>query len=352
MPEGKIHFKGLNGLRAMAAIGVVIKHFGLHSFGEHPYSFYAVTMFFTLSGFLITFLLFAEKEATGKINFKNFYLRRILRIWPIYFLYIALVFMVHSYIIADGIKNAAFVLFQLFLLPNIANAYNRFPQDTSQLWSIGIEEQFYAFWPFVMRYVKKITRFLIGLILFLPLLRILFKFYADFTHNTLPLSILIDMKYDCMAIGAFFAISYYHKEKFLMKWGTSFLIPVLFWCLVIMAVFYRIDFFSVFTNDVVSIISGLFIIYLIRQDKKLSFFENPLMSFLGQISYGIYIYHRLILSLTKWFLLKYTHQYSEPVWIISSLSITILIAFLSYRFFEMPFLRLKNKFAIIKSSST
>ena len=126
MSDTKIHFRGLNGLRAMAAIGVVVKHFGLHSFGKHPFSMYAVTVFFTLSGFLITFLLLAEKDVAGRINFKNFYLRRILRIWPIYFLYIALVFFVHTYIIADGVQNAAFVLFQLLLLPNIAYSLNRF----------------------------------------------------------------------------------------------------------------------------------------------------------------------------------------------------------------------------------
>ena len=203
-----------------------------------------------------------------------------------------------------------------------------------------------------MQYIKKIKSFLIGVIVSLLTIRVLLKLYADYSHNTIPFDIVIDMKYDFMAIGALFAIAYHNKDKLLIQCGTSFLIPILFWVFVIAAVFFRIDFFSLFTHDMVSIITGLFIIYLIRQDKKISFFENPVMSFLGQISYGIYVYHRLILASTKWLLVKSNGELNVIIWIITSLSATILIAFLSYRFFETPFLRLKNKFAIVRSSNT
>src|SRR5579863_968679 len=90
-----LYFKGLNGVRAIAALIVLVCHIDQFSrlfnvqkigFYEHGMASYAVDMFFVLSGYLITYLLFAEKEKTGTIRLKKFYLRRILRIWPLYYL--------------------------------------------------------------------------------------------------------------------------------------------------------------------------------------------------------------------------------------------------------------------------
>ena len=91
--EEKLHLKGLNGIRAIAAVSVVLSHVALPGI-KLPYVLsigglaqYGVTIFFTLSGFLITYLLFKEKEQTA-ISIRKFYIRRILRIWPLYFAYL------------------------------------------------------------------------------------------------------------------------------------------------------------------------------------------------------------------------------------------------------------------------
>ena len=101
-----IYFSGLNGLRFFAALAVIITHIelikeqmefpGLHSKNKIVFELggLGVVFFFVLSGFLITYLLLKEKEQTGTINVKKFYLRRILRIWPLYFLIVALGFFV------------------------------------------------------------------------------------------------------------------------------------------------------------------------------------------------------------------------------------------------------------------
>ena len=109
-----IHFRGLNGLRAIAAIALVISHttldldkfrliatiFGSDSAGKPKgllLASYGVSIFFALSGFLITYLLLQEKKGTQIINIKHFYIRRALRIWPLYYLYILLCFIVYYY---------------------------------------------------------------------------------------------------------------------------------------------------------------------------------------------------------------------------------------------------------------
>src|SRR5258706_4011675 len=93
-PESALYFKGLNGVRAIAALIVVLSHIDQFSdvlqikkpgFLGNGMGGYAVDMFFVLSGFLITYLLFLEKEKTEHISLKKFYLRRIFRIWPLYY---------------------------------------------------------------------------------------------------------------------------------------------------------------------------------------------------------------------------------------------------------------------------
>ncbi len=103
--EKSIYFSGINGLRFLAALAVIITHvellkeiYGYENNWKHPLIFnlggLGVYFFFVLSGFLITYLLLAEKEKNGKINIKQFYIRRILRIWPLYYFVLLLGFFV------------------------------------------------------------------------------------------------------------------------------------------------------------------------------------------------------------------------------------------------------------------
>lgn len=152
-----LHFSGLNGLRAIAAIAVVFGHtsqylesFGLSviSFGKYadgsPKSLYlaqyGVTIFFALSGFLITYLLLEEKKQHN-INIKNFYIRRILRIWPLYYLYFFLSLFT-LYIFKLPFEKET-ILFYIFLSANIPFILNISIGFLGHYWSLGVEEQFY-----------------------------------------------------------------------------------------------------------------------------------------------------------------------------------------------------------------
>ena len=156
----------------IAAIAVVISHVGLalKEFGlSYTYSSdlagYGVTVFFSLSGFLITYLLLLEKKRTGDISIKAFYLRRVLRIWPLYYLYLLLVVATVYFYMPDQLPGG--LLFYIFLCANIPFVFG-FPLPfVDHYWSLGVEEQFYLFWRWVVRHVRKLFRFvMIFIILF------------------------------------------------------------------------------------------------------------------------------------------------------------------------------------------
>src|SRR5690606_24795997 len=96
--KDRIYLPGLNGIRAIAAFAVVISHtngrlgeFGLSKLPYWDLAGFGVTIFFTLSGFLITYLLLKERAKTGTIKVRKFYVRRLLRIWPLYYFYLFLI---------------------------------------------------------------------------------------------------------------------------------------------------------------------------------------------------------------------------------------------------------------------
>ncbi|NTW98979.1 MAG: acyltransferase, partial [Geobacteraceae bacterium] len=183
METKKVYFPNLNGVRFIAALMVIIQHteeakikigFPTSFRKESELGEIGVTLFFVLSGFLITYLLQSEKLSSGTISLQNFYTRRILRIWPLYFLIILLGF----WIIPDFIPvlwdktsganlSSHFsdhLLLDIFFMPNAAIIL--FPPIlyVSQIWSIGVEEQFYLLWPLLMKYFGNPLKPLIVLI--------------------------------------------------------------------------------------------------------------------------------------------------------------------------------------------
>ncbi len=161
--QKKVYFPNLNGLRFIAAFLVIIHHIeqfknilGLENNYDNPFVLVVgklgVILFFVLSGFLITYLLLVEEDITKTISIKNFYIRRVLRIWPLYYFLILLSFFVFPNIpflnvgpISLALYNnfsLKIILFILFL-PNLALIGFSAVPFVSQSWSVGVEEQFY-----------------------------------------------------------------------------------------------------------------------------------------------------------------------------------------------------------------
>lgn len=153
----KRHIKNLDTFRAIAAIVVMIGHielfrmqqFGSDLLGLVPSGHIAVMMFFVISGFLITFLLTEEKNKYGTISLKDFYVRRILRIWPVYYLVLLL-----SAFFFEEIPNSQTIVLNSILLPNIARLFEGRWATSPQIWSIGVENIFYIFLPLILLFVS------------------------------------------------------------------------------------------------------------------------------------------------------------------------------------------------------
>ena len=207
-----IHLPGLNGLRSIAALGVMFSHIALElkSFGVNPYLFgvnsvgnsaglmlapYGVSIFFSISGFLITYLLLHER-AIGSINIKNFYMRRIFRIWPLYYLYFFIVIITLEFFKIDFPKTS--ILFYLFLSANIPFLINQNILLIAHYWSLGVEEQFYALWPWLMKLSKeKILNRSALLLIGLLLLKLLFRLVEIKYKYSLPINILFVFRFHC-----------------------------------------------------------------------------------------------------------------------------------------------------------
>jgi peptidoglycan/LPS O-acetylase OafA/YrhL len=312
-----------------------------------------VIMFFTLSGFLITFLLLQEKARWGTIDIKAFYVRRILRIWPLYFLYIALAMTYHWLFDTGGVPDASYVLLFIFFVPNIAFNLGHYMPDTAALWSIGIEEQFYAFWPLIVSRVRALKPFLYLVIVVLCAVRI-------FTHvvagpgKHLASSIVDSLGYDSMAVGALLAILYREDNKYVLRLAKSWVPYVAFAGLFVLLALNKLRFLSVLGSEVTSVVTGVFIVAQIAGTKKLIDLEKPVLTYVGQISFGIYVYHMLTITVVAKLLSTLLPDVTVPIPLLLLLigGATLGVASFSYRYIESPFLRLKDSRARIKTSLT
>jgi peptidoglycan/LPS O-acetylase OafA/YrhL len=187
-----------------------------------------VYFFFVLSGFLITYLLLAEKEKYGTISIKQFYARRILRIWPLYYLILILGFFILPQFVSFkiGYLQNSFeqhfypnLILYLFILPNLAFSIYPAVPNIGQAWSIGVEEQFYIIWPIIIAKSKSVLKTLLIITTVLILTKVIVLFMGYFFQDTewyKPLKLFVAMsKFECMTIGGLGAYFLFINHKFL-----------------------------------------------------------------------------------------------------------------------------------------
>lgn len=361
-----IHLKGLNGIRAIAAMAVLIAHItlNLEAFGLNPHIFgtyddgsprnldlagYGVSMFFVLSGFLITYLLWEEKERQS-INIKKFYLRRILRIWPLYYAYMLACFI--AYFFFDIDFNTASVPYYLFYAANVPFIIGVELPFLGHFWSLGVEEQFYLFWPWINKWtkpvIKRVSLLLIGILIGT-------KIYLHlFSPNSIVESIIHVTRFHCMLIGAYAAILFREKHQLFIRIATNKWVQSVMWLAIFLAAINRFHIASFLDTEILSFVTAIIIIGQVT-GRGLIKLERPVLNFLGKVSYGIYVIHPILIFLLRDFLKEVTSNVYLNYGIVFGviITLTIFISYLSYHYLESPFLRLKNKkFTVVKSSST
>jgi peptidoglycan/LPS O-acetylase OafA/YrhL len=352
----RVYFPNLNGVRFIAALSVLIYHFFDTTIF---YGHLGVILFFVLSGFLITYLLLEEKEAEKAIAIKKFYIRRILRIWPLYF-FIVLIGSIVFLVINNNDNSSPFfntLIYYLIFIPNVAFVLEIGFKYAGVLWSVGSEEQYYLLWPWLIKIKsdKKIIIVFVLIILFFSCAPHIIDYinnnYLNNSKNILYYSsrIMARMSFNSMATGGLLAFLYKYKAesiKFMFNKLFQFvcLISLLFcWIL-------NVEFF--FNDQFYAIMFGILILNLAVNPKVIFSLENKVLDYLGKISYGLYVYHLIAFDInyfiiTKWLNLPFANS---VYFFLFGVLTTILIASLSYYFFERPFLKLKfNRFSLIKS---
>jgi len=358
----------LDGLRFIAFLLVfihnanpILKKTFLETFSA--YSWFGVDLFFCLSAFLITKLLVTEHGQTGKINIKNFYIRRILRIWPLYFFYI----IVGTIIIAPmegrninipghlaSLATFTFNFAYFALLPSLIPIF-------IHLWSISFEEQFYAVIPWFLRkllLLQEKTKWMLLAFLFITesVIRAIFIhfqlrnpwiYFLPITHfdsilGGLAIGLgLLDKPFERLPGRALLSIG-------ILCLSTIFLLPNI-----------DVTGWGLMLTYPLTGLGMSFIVFSTIKKRGYIFFgkimANKIFVYLGKISYGLYIYHFSAFTLAVILISRQLRvqqlpypRYTFPVLLIA-FSITTLFAFISYKLLEKPFLKLKERFGLVSS---
>ena len=311
-----------------------------------------VTTFFVISGFLITYLLMNEVGRTNDVSIGKFYMRRILRIWPLYYGYFVLSLIVVAAFKGE-INNAAW--FYGFFSGNISHAIGIGIIPLYHFWSLGVEEQYYMWYPWMLKYNKKHTLTAVSVLCVMwfgaKLGSYLFFGKGLFYH------IFAVTQFDCMMLGASGAIMYYRGTEWFKRLCNNRNVAIVAWILFFTSGLWAKYIPSPITNEVIALISLLVIMAGLLRKPIL---ENKIMNYLGKISYGIYVIHPILIyvgtrlvneTLRSCEQLQNMRSVCFAIIFVVITGLTILIAGLSYKYFEMPFLRMKDKFSVVKSTN-
>ena len=348
----------LDGLRALAVFSVLVQHclpqeFFLNSI-LHWGSF-GVKLFFVLSGFLITGILLQCRDKIALANqdavftIGRFYIRRFLRIFPIYYLTIAITALVAF----ESVKDSAF--WHLTYTSNIYFSSGDWDAVLSHFWTLAVEEQFYLIWPWVMLFVPKkhLLKAIIITISIGPLFRFLcIQFGLD---NGVREYILTFACLDSLGMGALLAFYTYNQE---FKQTKRLLCSFGFWVCGPLLVALNIIYLPSLTSIVVVLentITSVFFVWLI--DRAAQGFSGVMgtilelrpLVYLGKISYGIYIYHLLVAYIlsARFHYIDLGYQTVFIKFVINTVA-TLIVAMLSWHFIEKPINDKKKYFGYTK----
>ncbi len=317
---------------------------------------FGVDLFFALSAYLITTLLIREEEIRGSIDTGAFYVRRILRIWPLYFFFIGVAAVVPVW---DRTQHLGwpFIAGYLLLSGNWVYVFLGLPHSiASPLWSVSIEEQFYLVWPLALRRLsrRQLVFAVIGLLVLANMVRVFLVFShvvgAAVEYNTLA-------RIDAIAFGvllAYFLGSEAPSLSLLSRAALAIACLGL-WCMVASQTNLNAQ---TEVAPVMGTLLGRPLIALAAAGLLFAVIGAPAagaraltaswLTYLGRISYGLYVYHAAGLLLA-WHLIRGNSVKIYAAYALTGFGLTVLFSALSYRWLESPFLKMKERFAIVRS---
>lgn len=352
-PKGAVYFPGLNGIRAIACLMVFFTHFnqnadkfGITSAYDSGFGPYGVTLFFVLSGYLITYLLLSEKNKTGGIHVGKFYLRRIYRIWPLYYTCILIAVIFYSFIEPSTFSLQRWSTY-LFFVPNLAYALAIDISIITPLWSVGVEEQFYLMWPWVLRKSNNVLMRLVIAALVYNAIKLLLRV----VDNGQWYSLVWITRIDCMVIGGIGAWLVYYQRQAILKLFYNVFVQVAAIGVFLFSFYKLIHISTLFDHQIYALFFLVLILNVSTNKSSLIKLDNRVFDFVGKISYGVYMYHMIILLFAIHYLSDFFKSSHLPYLAVFGiiLAVVLLVAYLSYNFLEAWFLKLKSRFAVVKS---
>lgn len=360
------YLPNLNGLRFFAALIIIIQHieqlkylFGLGSYwltipfmpkiGE-----LSVVFFFVLSGFLITYLLLNEEKKTGEINVRKFYIRRLLRIAPLYYLVIFLAFAFLPYFELFQLPGSSLdkindhllgkLLLYGFFFSNLVMPVFGVVPFAAPTWSIGTEEQFYLIWPVLIKKFKRNrVRIIFSVIGFYIMVKVTLasSIFADSNWVNPVINYWNAFKIDCLSIGALLAVFLTQKNKILLYLVRK---DLFYLVLVGLPILVLCDFEIPFFNyDFYAILFGIIILNFATQQNLYFSLENKLLNYLGKISYGLYLWHMISITITIKICMALGIVSNWIIYPVATI-LSVGLAGLSYQYYESYFLKIKSKF--------
>lgn len=343
-------FGSLDGLRCLSIVAVLWHHASRRGFPVPILNrgFLGVDMFFVISGFLIVTLLLRERDRNGAISLRYFYARRTLRIFPIYYLLLALLAVIFGFVRTEGDMSVRFYA----ELPFYATYTSNWIHASTILgitWSLATEEQFYLFWPPVERFLGKFSiPLIVGWIAINQLVN-----FGVLDQPLLELGLdrgeleILQATFTPIALGVLLAHVLHRPNgfKFLARFfGQRAMAPTLA-VITIAACNWPTDDVSGLPRLSIQLaMTGFLAATVIREDHHL---RNPLglawVRRIGVVSYGMYLYHLLVLEGIDR-LLATIELDSIGVRFLACIVGTWFVAELSFRFLERPVLRFKSRF--------
>ena len=373
MKNKKVYFENLDGLRFICFLMVFFYHSfytEVASVSINPvYHFFSrsgitangnlgVNIFFVLSGFLITYLLIQEKKLIGQIDLKKFWLRRILRIWPLFYFCVFFGFVCFPFfksLFGEVPNEPASIGYYLTFLNNFDMI--RVDPDATMLavlWSVAVEEQFYFIWPIILFFLP-VKRYWIAFSSVI-LTSIVFRALNDTTvlHEFHTLSCVGDM-----AVGAFGAWIVNERPNFKERIVRlkRYQIGLIYSIFIIIFFFraellYSTHFVRIFERPFIALVILAIILeqnYAENSLFKLSNFRT--ISKLGVMTYGLYCLHTICIYVVQTLTSKFGLNVKLWEVLVLEPSITfilsIIVSYISFTYYETPFLKLKEKMAYI-----
>jgi peptidoglycan/LPS O-acetylase OafA/YrhL len=359
--KSKYYFPQLDAIRGLSFLAVYFVHayhpdFGAGFFYQLLQYLYenlalSIDVFFILSSFLLTWLGINEYKVKGNFSFVNYFIRRVLRIWPLYILLMVFSFIVVPY--AAGYFHVPVTLppayYYLFFISNFyleGHVYFlRF------LWTLSVEEQFYLLWGFCLVLFQKQ---MLPCILALATISIAYTIYAaqnnaDGYYNTLIY--LFDFAVGILAAVLMhrggYIVEVFKKMTRVQNILFLLLLPALF------IVFFCVTYFTpgflgqwggLAMRYLFVMYTGLFIIdQMVNEEVVMKLRAQPFLIYTGKISYGLYCFHGIVLTFGLLAIQKLQLQLPSIVTVFLLLVINYIVSAASYQYIEKPFLQLKNK---------